>query len=333
MTSAREFTPEEQRAVEQIEKLLRLAAKNKNEHEAAAATAQAQRLLAAYNLDIATVEEATGKSTKRVDEKLAGGLYKFQRALWQAVAELNFCLYWNQYEYVSNKRTRTSPYTGEKYKVGGWIFRHRLVGRHVNVISTQNMAQYLEQTIERLTRERVGDGTQYFTKWAIAYREGMADRIQEKIYERRHALLAEEKQRKFEEEQRARAANSEGVSTGTALTIADVVKREYEANCDFLYGEGWSAKCTQQRVERAQAQAEAEAAYTQWAKNHPEEAAQQEEQRRKEARKRPWNYGMRTERWNGRDNSSAYYSGYEDGARVSIDPQVKDAVARRIADE
>ena len=46
-----EFSPEQLSALEKIEKLFRLAAKNTSPEEAATATAKAQELLTLYNLD------------------------------------------------------------------------------------------------------------------------------------------------------------------------------------------------------------------------------------------------------------------------------------------
>jgi hypothetical protein len=52
------------------------------------------------------------------------------------------------------------------------------------------------------------------------------------------------------------------------LTLSSYVKSEEEANKDFIYGEGFSAR-------QAAASAAAEAKYTKWAEENPEEAAKQ----------------------------------------------------------
>ncbi len=76
-----DLTDEQRRAIEQVEKLLRLAGKNQNENESAAAAAKAQELLAKYNLDMATVEQNSGASSgKREDTKFEGG----QSEQWRA---------------------------------------------------------------------------------------------------------------------------------------------------------------------------------------------------------------------------------------------------------
>lgn len=86
-----DLTDEQRKAIEQVEKLLRLAGKNQNENESAAAAAKAQELLLKHNLDMSIVEQNSGASSgKREDIKFAGGLYHYQRELWGAVAKLNF---------------------------------------------------------------------------------------------------------------------------------------------------------------------------------------------------------------------------------------------------
>lgn len=322
-----ELNDEMQGVVDRIEKLLRLAAKNPNQAEAASAAAKAQQLLEAYNLDLATVEEKAGGKSKRTDEKMKGGLYHYQRGLYRAVAELNFCLYFCLQEWDSEKKRPLfiagSKYWGEKRRrsgstKGGYVFRHRLVGKTVNVRSTQVMAEYLEQTIERLTRERLnGEGSQFFTKWAISFREGIAATVIEKLRARRRVVLTEARERaRAAAEARARAGTA-GASSGTAIDIAVLVDAETDANYDFLYGEGWSAEQVRKRAERARARAEAEKEYVEWAKANPEEAKKAEEKARKE-RRRSHSSRSRTER---EPDWGAYSAGQDAGKNVGIDPQ------------
>jgi hypothetical protein len=204
-----ELSPEAAKAIATVEKLLRLAGKNTNEHEAAAATAKAMGLLAAYNLDMSVIEQGGGEKAARTDEKMRGGLYHYQRNLWEAVAKLNFCLYWNQYVRDPNKKVRRkNRWTGaSEVHTGGRTFQHRVVGRQVNVISTRNMAEYLQGTIERLTREKLhGDGSQFFTKWAMSFREGIADAVITRIDAERERVIEEENARIKAAEKRARRA-------------------------------------------------------------------------------------------------------------------------------
>lgn len=320
------LSDETRAAIDKIQKLLNLAAKNPNEAEAAAATAKASELLERYNLDAATVENNSTQDGRREELKVDGGFYAFQRELWAAIAELNFCLHWiQQYRaeatrYV-DERGSLSMKPGEgrvRQKVSVIKNRHRLIGRVINTRTTVIMAQYLSTAIERILEERLkgnNDETKQ-SNWAQSFRKGCTRRVVEKVQERRNKLLVEEHRKK-------QAAERAGVSTGTSLTLSTYVDQETDANNDFIHGEGWSARKAAQRAEWAAERAQEAAAYTAWAKANPEEARKKEEERQAELEK-----DRRRSRYRGgsspRDNTnySAFYSGYDAGSKISIDPQV-----------
>src|SRR5690606_26953988 len=129
-----------------------------------------------YNLDLAQVG---GNKAARNDKKRKGGLYSWQRNLWKAVAELNFC------HYLSIKGLER-----------GSTYQHRLVGSHANVIGTEHMAQYLQDTVERLAQQWAKDNyyKSVFVREAIAYREGMTARLSERLRERRDRIVTEARQ-------------------------------------------------------------------------------------------------------------------------------------------
>lgn len=308
--------PDMQKVVDKVQKLLNLAARGGTEAEATAAAAQAQKLLTMYNLDMATVERSSGeKSGKREEAKVAGGMYLYQRSLWRNVAELNFCLYFTT-------RNRAERKNGKRF----WQHQHRVVGRTVNTAMTQSMAHYLDQTVERLCRERY-NSAQFFSREAVAYREGMVDRVIEKLQARRQEMVDEETRKKEAAEKADRAAGR--VPTSHALSIVVLEDAETDANMDFLNGEGWSAKKAQRRAERAAEMAEADRQHTEWAKAHPEEAAAQAKKDMEE-RRRYWNDGRRNrERYSKtgaerRAGSASYYQGYDAGEKIGIDPQARD---------
>lgn len=323
------------KAVSTIEKLLRLAGNNPNEMEATSALAKAQELLATYNLDMAVIEQNSGGKGKRSDEQIAGGMHKYQRQLWAHIARLNFCMYWTQKNDVKEgsiqaKRGRKSTH------------EHRVVGRQINVIATKNMAFYLDQTIERLCREMLGSerSMQYYSRDAVAFREGVADRVIEKIRERRRNMIREEEAKAAEAARRASAA---GYSTSTAVTLSSLERSEREANDDFLYGEGytarqkaWEAEWEAQKEAREKAQREAEEAHLAWVRANPKEAAREaaKEAAREKARERAWEkrrYRFRQTAEDMRRDSGAYHMGYEKGESVSIDTQIgKDGAQRKI---
>lgn len=330
-----------ERAINQIQKLMKLAGNNPNENEAASALAKAQELLAAYNLDMALVEAKGGTTGKRADEQIAGGMHKYSRNLWSAIAELNWCRYWTM-------KVLTKPGSAAFKRKRRFTHEHRLVGRVVNIASTKAMGGYLEHTIERLCRERLAsDGgiahKQFYSSWAVAFREGVADRVIEKIRKRRGEIIEEE-------ERKAREAGRDGVSTATSLTVAGLAESEEAGNYDFLNGEGaWARKKAREAewekewAERLQRQAEAQAAaekeYAEWAAAHPEEAAAAAEEERKKERAREKRasrrtgrrYSFRQTKEDMRRESGGYYAGYDAGANVSIDPQMDSGSRRRIA--
>jgi len=317
----RELTPEELAIIGKVEKLLRLAGNNPNEHEAALASEKAMALLEAYNLDMMILEKNTGKTGKRSDTKFSGGLYPWKRNLWNAVAELHFCKYW----FIRGLGR------GQQYQ-------HRVLGRQENVVAMRVMAEYLQQTVERLAREWAGSPHNYFTKSAISYRDGLSNRLVTRLANLRQEKLEADERKKREDAARARHPGAAAPST--ALTVVDVMQAEEDANNDFLYGEGWSAK---RRAERAKANKdwdERMAAAEKWRAEHPEEAKRQEEERARrnaewqkaEDRKAKRRKGVT--RTSGRDrykgDANAFWEGHRKGDDIGLDQQVSHDPSRRV---
>lgn len=346
MSNAQALDDEQLAIIPKIEKLLRLASSNPNSEEAASAAAKAQELLLAYNLD-ETALGGAGEDGRRMEEKLKGGFYEFERQLWYAVSEINFCKYWTSQDFVERpekdrKRKKVQQRYSEFAQMYRKVTRHHLVGKKVSVMSTVLMANYLLQTIDRLTHEYISGGLPrdldgkleglsgaLRSKRATSYREGISDEVVSKLWKRRNDQIAQEKAKEMEAEERFRQA---GVSDSTALTIASVRQSEEDANNDFLYGEGWSAKQRAQKAERSRLAREAEEAYTAWAASNPEEARKQEEDRRKEEKKQSSRRTGRGSRGGqvGRDyDSTAYWAGRDKGKEVGIDQQAEHSSAPR----
>jgi hypothetical protein len=297
-----DLTPEQLAILDKVEKLLRLAAGNTNENEAMAASAKAQEWLNAYNLDMALVQKQSGNSAKREDKKVGGGLYKWQRELWAAVATLNHCVHWSH-----------------KGLTKGSTYEHRILGSTVNVLSTKLMAEYLQEATERLAQGWAKErNVNVFCRDAIAYREGIATRLVHRLNDRRWEQQQEARRQR--EEDRAK------YGTFQALTILDVSEAERDANDDYLYGAGFSARWRAQEAERAAVRAKLQAEEEAWAKANPEAAAKKkaeeeaanakywaEWERKNKNRRVPADKGPR---------SDTYYSGYHDGAEISLDRQV-----------
>jgi len=307
------------KAVSLAKKLLALSKDSgATEAEASIAASKAMELLAAHNLDISIMESHGGAKEARGKETRSGGLYKWQRTLWRAIAELNFCLY----ETVKGTHS-------------GGTFRHELIGRKVNVASCYHLGDYLEKTIERMVRERVnGEARQLFTSSSNSYREGVADSIVSKLNARRFQFLMEQHAR----EKAARQANP---GAGAAMTVMAMSEAEFDANMDIKYGEGYSAKLRAARAAAAARFEEARLLRRKWEIDNPEAFAQEqaelkaaEEKRRKEEEKRAkrrknTGYSYRSDKV--RKNELAYWDGRSDGEEVGLDSQVTRDDTKRLA--
>lgn len=342
----------DEKLLEKLRKIARLAEDKANENEAAVAAEMLQELLLAHNLTMAALEQGTNQGKARTDKRSNGGLYRWQRLLWDAIAQLHFCVYWAEEHFDPTQPTTYDlrKYGREEamrriewgYSKGKKTFRHRLLGRDVNVLSSELLAEYLQDVIERLARDYVNnDPKMYYIPDAIAYREGIAHRLVERLNERRREQLREEAQKAAEAAARG--------GTGTALTIAALSQSEADANYDYIHGEGaaqakrdreakWRAE-HQERVERQRkAQEEADRLLAEWEKNNPEAAARkkaeaaaeqqrlwkEEERKARAAERRAANRRTPAPRYRKatRQDSAAYYDGRAAGGSVSLDKQV-----------
>lgn len=337
------------KAMEQIKKLLALANNNDNEHQAAAAMAKANEIMERYNLDLATVGQEKAPSSDRSDNKRKGGLYAWQRELWETVAKLNFCMYWSS-----------------KGLQKGQSYEHRILGRQVNVISTEIMAEYLQQTIERLTQAHAKQhGYNVFAREMIAHREGMSLRIRERLEKLRREREEAAKKAKAEEEARQRHPAYAG--TGTGLILADVIASEEDLNNDYLQGlePGTTARRRAEAKARdaailaeherrlredpeylARHEAQQQRNKDWWANWEAErEVERQKEEKRREKRKgkpgydedgykieepRQYRERAQTSREK-RMDTTEFYDGYQKGDTVSLNQQV-DAEERKAID-
>jgi len=308
--------------LDKIAKLLSLAAKNTNENEATSAAAKAQELLTRYNLDVAAVERTQGRTSgKREEAKVTGGFYNYQQRLWRTVAHINFCLHWVQT--FKDVRDKTIVRRGRTYVKGDivWKKQHRIVGRQVNVATTKTMAAYLEDAIDRALREKLGGDNleQLYGKWGISFREGCVHRIVERLNERHRARLSEEEKKSMAQD---RAAMGDRPVGDQAITLVSYQKSEEDANYDYIYGEGTSARWKQQNAEAAAKRAAEAAEYTAWAAANPEKARREEEERKAEeekAAKRRRSSGGRAYRGDHR----AWWAGHDAGDKVGLDLQTE----------
>lgn len=304
------------------------------EAEAQSRVAKAQELLEKHGLEMANLHKPTGA---RSDKKQVGGLYTWQRNLWDGVAKLNFCNYF----FIRGLAK------GSKYE-------HRLVGSHANVISTEVMASYLQGVIEDLAQKwakEQGYGS-VFVRDAIAYRDGMAARIVEKLAARRREIVSEARQAA----ERAKAERHQSAfadaQTGHALTILDVISSEEDFNNDYLnhWEMGTTARnraadaarsvAWQAEYERKMRERDADELLHPWKKEaRLKKAAEdmkrwQEEDVKAQAKRnrtppKPQRERAQTAEEK-RANSWAFYDGYRKGDTVGIDTQVDKTSRARI---
>ena len=210
------LSAEAQSAIAKIEKLLALARNNSNEAEASSAMNMAHQILERHNLDMALVERQAGQSThaKREDKSSGGGLYKWQRAVWESTAKLNMCVY------IAIKGTER----GAKYE-------NRLVGKPENVLMTRLMAEYLQEAIERLAAEWAKERgySSRFVREAIIFREGMAETIGRRLRDLFDERIEQAKAAKQDAEDR-------GDGTALVVVLSDVIEAENDLNEDHLKG-------------------------------------------------------------------------------------------------
>lgn len=238
------LTQEQTDVIAKVQKLLALAGNNTNEHEAQAATQKAMDLLSAYNLSMHSVGKP--QVGKREDKRKKGGLYAWQRELWNAVCNLNFCMYWSI-----------------KGLTAGSSYEHRILGSEVNVVSAEVMADYLQGAIERLAQAwaKKNGFKSVFVREAIAYREGMAHGLVLRLNEKRR--LQDEADKAAQEEHRRNNP------TGNGIVLADVANSEADLNTDYIngYEPGTTAR---KRAEAEARRAAATAAY--WEQVNAEKA-------------------------------------------------------------
>lgn len=215
-----------------IRRMLALANdKRGNENEAANAASMAQAMIAEYGLSLAQLEtgaaDATegGKRAKNSHDRSA--MYKYQRDLMTAVANVHFCRYWiEEVHTLSSGKMRN-------------VKRHVLLGRTINIEAAKIVYDYLIDTMDRLLPWQ---GTEKRGKQALLWLEGCSFRLAERLADKRRQMEAESQAKKREEDIRAKHPGAATVSN--ALVLADAYSSEDDLNNDFV--NGWAAGTTAQ---------------------------------------------------------------------------------------
>ncbi|MHC5862132.1 DUF2786 domain-containing protein [Nostoc sp.] len=148
-----------EKIADKIRKLFALS-QSPNEAEASAAAAKAQEMLTRYNLSIASLQDWTPQP---LEEEV---IRQFKRMTsWKFILLSGVC--WGNYCCAITRH----------YHSGSKMI---ILGRKVNIVSTRIQFEYLEQTIERLAKQAVGDRA-----FRNAFKLGAANRLVNRILENR----------------------------------------------------------------------------------------------------------------------------------------------------
>lgn len=319
------------------------------EAEASAAADKVNEILQAYNMSLtdldtqgATNADEGAARTKEVNANAARAAnYSWQVKLMKAIAEANFCRHWVEEVLYMCPAKRMIP--GK---------RHALLGRKVNIISSNLMYDYLQETMVRLNPYAVAGKQQ--SKASHSWRLGCSERLAARIVDKHRADMENSKREKA-----ARDANRPAGSAPGALVLVDVYASESDLNEDFLY-ELPPGTTTRNRLEReakrndpaevAKRQAEREAWEAKWkaereaveaervarlAKETPEQRAKREDREAEKTRREGekfWNRAYREQARNARKiDHSAYNAGKATAESISLNRQMAAEEKKRLA--
>lgn len=215
-----------------IKKMLALSKGGTTEGEADNAAKMAQRLMMENNISMAQVDSIGGETQeggKRSKQRRKGNaMYKFQQTLMAACADVNFVYQEVRYEYTNGHR-RAKGYT--------------LIGREANVVATQVLFDYLASTCENLGIEYVDhDNRRRMSIEALSFKEGVADRVAERLRTRHEQQIAAQK--KEARERNAAARHPSAAGTALVVVMEDYEQAERDRNNDIRLGkpDGYTAQ-------------------------------------------------------------------------------------------
>ena len=224
--------------VAKLRKLLAMANHpGTGEAEAAAAMGRVQEILAKYNLDLAQVGSVgsdDSKYAKRAQERHSkAAMYRYQRDLMSVIAKNNFCMWWiDEVHELSFRKMRT-------------VKRHVLLGSEVNVTVSTMLYDYLIETMDRLLPYV---GMEKRGKNALMWLEGCAERLAERITDKRRRMEAESAQQRDQDAVRARHP---GAAPTGALVLSDVFSSEDDLNMDHRRGQAPGTTARARKLEEA----------------------------------------------------------------------------------
>lgn len=287
----------DEKILSRIQKLLALANdKGATEAEAALALEKAYAILAEHNLTMDAVQGKGQHAGEKREEQQTSTNWSenYYLDIWNAVVALNACFF--HYWRPDSRKRETKMY---------------VFGRESNVVLTTTMADYLCQTMRRLSREAAKKANRSDFAFINTYLKGMGDRLVTRIYDLKYE---------------AERGTAKGSEAGTNLpALANFYQSEYDENYKAKYGVDLAAR----RAERANAVAvkvetpvakpeteEERIARERKEKKDRERQAKEDERRREQARRRQEREDAYLRRGGG------YTKGYRDADSVSLNRQV-----------
>jgi Protein of unknown function (DUF2786) len=170
--------------IERVRKLLALSENNPSEAEATAAAEKAHAILAEHNLGMAEIMvegEDEAADDPRIHERFRTNYYDVPiRDLWFAVARANGC----RCVYSAPTRKRWGSFDRSEG------LKFTLIGRTVNVAVASAVAEYLTQTVLRLTaaaveENRLRGGLSSGRTVRTSFMAGCVHRLQQRLNEMR----------------------------------------------------------------------------------------------------------------------------------------------------
>lgn len=324
-----------------LKKLLNVKeARGSSEAEATKAAETIQKILQDHNLSLAELEAQMGTADQATDAKREDNrtgiraMYKYQRALMEAIASSNFCMH--RIREVTVPRRNKNDHGPDRRS-----HQHQLVGRTINVQASIMLYDYLAEAMKRAAKNA---GFAVDTREGHFFMEGAASRLSIRLEERR-------RERERESAAAKAAAATAGNGTGKELVLADVYGSETDLNNDFLNGFPAGTTATRRReqeavyaarnAERNRLVAEGVDVTVAWyrAYGYSEEAALKvaaenatyvNRSRRRGGRGYSQRWTQSNQREYQKVNSTAYRAGTEAGGKISLDSQVGAASNKKL---
>jgi hypothetical protein len=210
------MTADQNKILARIRKMMALADCNAaTEGERDTALKMAYNLLAKHNLSMVDVENKAAEGEAREGTEASFVVYPWARNIASAVANMFFCNYYFMRSHTGKQAT------------------HVFVGKQSNAVTASYMADFVVRSVLREATKRYKSA---ISPEARTFAVGVVHKLRARIEEIKKA-------------QATAPADAEGaaMTAGSALVLADLYKREGEANKLWLAAQGVELKTTTSR--------------------------------------------------------------------------------------